>query len=128
MDSTIIIDYLRREKTAVETIGKLLSEGEILKTTLFNYYETYFGAIAFGKKEDEKETTLAFLNSIEIVQPTLVSIRKSAEIRLELQKKGQKIDPNDILIAGIIAIAQEPIYTKNTKHFSQVQELIVKNY
>ena len=80
LDSTIIIDFLKNKPNAVKAIEQLLSHGEKLKTTVFNYYEIYFGELAFGKKQATPQV-LAFLETLEIIFPSVASMQKSAEIR-----------------------------------------------
>jgi len=128
LDSTIIIDYLNNNEQAVQTIQSLIFDGKKLKTTLFNYFEIYFGEIAFSKSAKKTEIALAFLESVEIISPTIQSMKKSAEIKLELKKNGRTIEPNDIFIAGIAVSDDETLYTKNTKDFSHIKGLKTKTY
>ncbi len=128
LDSTLIIDYLKGKQSAVQTIHELLSSGNRPKTTAFNYYEVYFGEIAFAKKTEKIQETLSFLDSLEILFPTLNSLKKSAEIRLLLQKKGKMIAPTDLFVAGIALLEGETLYTQNTKHFADIPNLKIKPY
>ncbi|MDO8625118.1 MAG: type II toxin-antitoxin system VapC family toxin [Candidatus Diapherotrites archaeon] len=127
LDTTIIIDFLRQKPNAIEAIQALFDSGEKTKTTLFNYYEAYYGEIAFGKP-GSLEILEGFFDQIEIVPPTIQSIRTSARIELELRKKGQVIDPNDLYIAGIAIERNETLYTNNTKDFEHISGLRVQKY
>ncbi len=128
LDSTIIIDYLKGLPEAVQTIQSLLLKEEKLKTTLFNYYEVFFGELAFGKKGGSAAIVPAFLESLEIVFPSIPTMQKSAEIRLELQKKGKLVGNTDLFIAGIVISNAEILYTKNAKHFLNIPGLQTKQY
>lgn len=128
LDSTIIIDYLNNNEQAVQAIQSLIFDGKKLKTTLFNYFEIYFGEIAFSKSAKKTEIALAFLESIEMISPTIQSMKKSAEIKLGLKKNGRTIGPNDIFIAGIAVSNDEILHTRNTKDFSQITGLKIKAY
>ena len=128
LDSNIIIDYLRGEPSAIQTIQALSDQGSKLKTTLFNYYEIYFGEIAFEKKSEKIGATLTFLESLEVLFPTINSMKKSAEIRLELQKIGKTVPPSDLFIAGITLTQNETLYTKNIKHFSDIPLIRFETY
>ncbi|HLD58761.1 MAG TPA: type II toxin-antitoxin system VapC family toxin [archaeon] len=127
LDSTIIIDFLKNKPNAVKAIEQLLSHGEKLKTTVFNYYEIYFGELAFGKKQATPQV-LAFLETLEIIFPSVASMQKSAEIRLELQKKGRTVGTNDLYIAGIAITANETLFTQNLKDFEQISGLKAQGY
>src|SRR3989344_3587818 len=98
LDTTIIIDYLKDKQEAVDTIIGLSRAGYTLKTTLINFYEVYFGTITFGKK-NESEEVQKFFETIVIVNPDIQSMKKSAQIKAELQRKGKMIEENDIFIA-----------------------------
>ncbi len=126
LDSNIIIDFLRGQPGAIQTVQALSAQGSKLKTTLFNYYEVCFGEIAFEKKFEKINATLTFLDSLEILFPTLTSMKKSAEIRYEIQKIGKTVPPSDLFIAGIILTQNETLYTQNTKHFSEIPEIRVQ--
>lgn len=125
LDSDVIIDYLRGKPGAIGTIDDLLLKGSKIKTTAFNYYEVYFGTIAFESIQKQLETQV-FLETLDILFPTIYSLKKSAEIRLALRKKGKTISPMDSLIAGIVLAESETIYTSNMRDFSQIAGLSVK--
>ncbi len=127
LDSTIIIDFLKNKPNAVKSIEQLLSHGEKLKTTVFNYYEIYFGELAFGKKQTTPQV-LAFLETLEIIFPSFASMQKSAEIKFELQKKGRAISPNDLYIAGIAITTGEMLFTQNIKDFESISGLKITGY
>jgi predicted nucleic acid-binding protein len=128
LDSTIIIDYLKGRQAAIQLIRELLANGNRLKTTAFNYYEVYFGEIAFEKTAQKIQETIFFLDSLEILFPTLNSFKKSANIRLVLQKKGKTIAPTDLFIAGITLTEGETLCTQNGKHFAEIPEIKLKTY
>ena len=126
LDSTLIIDYLKDEQEAIETVQELISNGEKIKTTIFNYYEIYFGELAFSKSKEKKEIVLSFLDSLDMLFPTIQTIKTSAEVSIKLRKKGKTIGQNDIYIAGIALSNDETVYTKNVNDFSQIEGLKIK--
>lgn len=127
LDSDFLIDFLKNKPNAINAMEKLLSSGEKLKTTIFNYYEIYFGEIAFGKKQNAQQV-FAFLETLEIVFPNFASMQKSAEIRLEMKKKGKTMSPNDLYIAGIALAINETLLTQNLKDFENIQGIKIQGY
>ena len=82
----------------------------------------------FCLQKKNQELFVNFFDLIEIIPATIQSMKKSAEIRLELEKNGEIISQNDIFIAGIVLLYGDAFYTKNTKHFEKIKDMTVKTY
>jgi len=54
--------------------------------------------------------------------------RLSANIRVQLEKKGMPIGPHDVMIAGTALFAQGILVTSNTKEFKRVPKLKIENW
>ena len=93
IDSDIIINFLRKEKNAVELINQL-------KSTF--------------------DTIEQFLSEIEILLLEPKSSKKAAEIFESLSSEGQTVDALDVMIASIAMVNNEPILTLNKNHFERI--------
>jgi predicted nucleic acid-binding protein len=52
----------------------------------------------------------------------------AGDIQKELIRKGEIIDPEDCMIAGIALKSNEPLLTRNLKHFKRIPGLQVETY
>lgn len=121
LDSDIIIDFLRKE-TAIVLKIKELRKSEKLSTTAINAFELFKGVPDLSE-QSRYDAAEIFLNNVKMLKFTLSSAKKAAEIFNDLKSRGENIELTDVMIASICIENQEPILTRNTKHFSRIKEL-----
>lgn len=119
-DTNIIINLLR---------GKSLIDDESISSgsaiSIITYGELLFGAY----KSLNKEKSLYLLNSfikefsVEILNLDEKIMAKFAEIKLLLEKKGQKLEDFDILIGATAQTWSLTLKTENIKHFQRIPGL-----
>lgn len=99
-----------------------------VSTTSMNAFEIYLGA--FRSKEAAKNVKEAddLFNSINILDFTLESSRRSGEILSELLYRGTPIDLRDAIIAGIALVSGCTVVTRNIDHFGWVTGLSVETW
>jgi tRNA(fMet)-specific endonuclease VapC len=122
LDTDIIVNFLRNERSAVAMLQKLKEKGHPLKTTTINSFELWKGAFR-KKKVDGKKAVEECLMDLEIMNLDKSSSKKAAEIFESLISKGEMIDALDVMIAAIAISNNEKILTKNKKHFERIKEL-----
>ncbi len=125
IDSDVIIDFLRNEKKAVNRIKQLKEKKIKLATTSINTFELTKGALRSNQKNAGKLLS-EFLVNFEILSFDFEASEKAAEIYEDLRKKGNIIDPLDLIIASIALANNETLLTRNIKHFEKVPELIIE--
>ena len=69
-----------------------------------------------------------FLEPFEIIPFENSLTYTYAEIRSELEKMGQPIGPNDLLIAAITKLHEATLITNNEKEFKRIKDLRVENW
>ena len=106
-------------------INELEKNNDSISTTSVNTFEILRG---FIKIKDQKRMDLVidFLNSIEISYFDFESSKKAAEIFEELKTQGEMIELPDIMIASIAISHDEPILTRNIKHFQKIKNLKIE--
>ncbi|MEM3162587.1 MAG: type II toxin-antitoxin system VapC family toxin [Candidatus Bathyarchaeia archaeon] len=72
-----------------------------LSTTVINALELCYGAHKSARKVQNLPATGNLLDSIVILNMTLKSVEKAAEIHAELEPKGQPIGIRDAMIGAI---------------------------
>lgn len=128
LDSTILIDFLRGNETAVNTIRTL--ESTVLYTTEVNVFEIVTGTYAEkSNKHVHLEKFFALLSKIVVLPLDRKSSLKAGEIAGKLITEGKQIQETDCLIAGIaLANGITQILTANKNHFERIPELRVISY
>ena len=79
-------------------------------------------------RKDEKEKIYALIESLVSLPLDKKSAFKAGEIDASLNKKGNKIDIEDVMIGAIAIINNEKLLTRNTKHFKRIKGLVVEEY
>ena len=130
LDSTFLIDFLRKNENIQEKLEELLLEP--LYTTRINVFETLVGIYAI-KAENDREKKLEdanmLFNRLKILELKEDSTIKGSQICGELIRKGMVIESGDCLIAGIaLSNGISAIITRNTKHFENIEGLKVEGY
>jgi len=86
---------------------------------------------SFGKwnLSTKEEIWTEFISGMEIFPLGYKEAEMAAKIYDNLESQGQRIDDNDILIAGImLANGIKKIITKNKSHFERIEDLEIIQY
>lgn len=90
--------------------------------------ELRYGARASARTTANLQRLEEFLQTVNIVDFDQASADSYSCIRLDLRRKGKPTGEMDLLIASI-AIANDAILvTHNTKHFSQIDGLVLEDW
>ena len=127
LDTSFILDLFRKRDASIVKLKSLVSKE--LASTEINYFEVLFGVFKRHQfSQGELMSVQNFFNSIRVFPLDDLSSYKAAELAGELSKKGQTIETNDALIAGICLANNCEIVTKDIKHFSRIKGLKVETY
>ncbi|MCK4779070.1 MAG: type II toxin-antitoxin system VapC family toxin [Candidatus Lokiarchaeota archaeon] len=132
LDTSACIDYLNGN----DQIKKVLSEQESLfNLTSISIYEVNIGLertrriISEERYKKLYKIWMEFISSMEIFTLGFKEAEKAAKISDVLESKGQRIDDNDILIAGImLSNGIKRIITKNIKYFEIIEGIELISY
>lgn len=122
LDSDVIIDFLYG-KYPILKYQRLT--GEDLSISVITKAEVWYGIIKspnFEKKSQE------FHNLLGLLKVTLIPIDESVidkyvDLKVVLEKKGQKLSDFDLLIAATALIKNLILVTRNKRHFSRIPKL-----
>ena len=90
--------------------------------------ELLFGVRLSSKPKQNRETLSAFARHVSVLAWTEDAAEEYADIRLHLQKKGQMIGANDLMIAAHARSAGAVVVTNNEREFRRVPGLKVQNW
>ncbi len=127
-DTTLLIDFLRGKKEAIEALHNVQSKG--LYTTEINVFELIVGVYA-KKQEPQKdvEKMFAMLTQFIILPLERRATMKAGEIAGTLIKQGKQIEETDAFIAAIaLTNGISEIITANKAHYERIPGITVVGY
>jgi len=127
LDTNTCVFYLNNSNAnVVEQLEKLPTAN--IKIPSMVAAELLYGAEKSGKREHNMRVFKTFLSIYEIVGFDEKAVDYYAVIRADLERKGQKIGGNDIIIAAIVLAGGGILITNNTDEFSRVQGLKTEDW
>jgi predicted nucleic acid-binding protein len=115
LDTSVIIDALRRRRGRRELLRGLLEEGHELACCAINVAEVYS-----GMQPHEAEATTEFVNGLEYVEISREAARYAGELRMEFQGMGTTLSLPDALIGAVALRRDLTLATDNVRHFSML--------
>ena len=126
LDTNIISDLVRHPQGKVAE--KIASVGEkSICTSIVVAAELRLGARKRGSERLIKQLE-AILSALAIAPLEEPADRHYGELRSYLEKQGETIGPNDLLIASHALALDCVVITANVKDFSHVPGLVVENW
>lgn len=112
VDTSVLIDVLRRRRGRRELLVELVRGGHVLATTALNVAEVYA-----GMRPDEEEQTEAFLNALDCYELTRTAGRMAGNLKNKWAQKGRTLTLADTIIAAIALERHCTLLTDNRKDF-----------
>jgi predicted nucleic acid-binding protein len=121
LDSSIIIDALRKKKAALDLI-EAYAEKEQIAITVINKYE-----ILRGAAEKDTELVSGLISQFLIYELEDSMVNEAVNAHKKLVEKGKMVNELDVLIAGIATANNETLITKDKDFLSfQSSKIIVR--
>ena len=126
LDTNIVSDLVRNPQGIVA--ARIASEGESsVCTSIIVAAELRFGAAKLGSDRLTRQLE-AILTAIDVLPLEEPVDRHYGAVRSLLERKGQVIGPNDMLIAAHALSLDCVVITANRREFSRVPGLRVDNW
>lgn len=126
LDTNICIYAINHHPTQVKAKLISIGEGQCAISSIVAS-ELAFGVVKSGR-EDNKANLTRFLSLFDIVPFDDNSIWYYANLRHDLQSKGNIIGALDMLIAAHALALDATLVTNNVKEFERIQHLKVENW
>ncbi|MCB1763558.1 MAG: type II toxin-antitoxin system VapC family toxin [Gammaproteobacteria bacterium] len=126
LDTNILSDLVRHPQGKVAERIASLGENRMC-TSIVVAAELRFGARKRGSDRLTKQLE-AILSALQIEPLEEPADRHYGELRSYLEKQGDSIGPNDLLIAAHALSLECVLITANVKEFSRVPGLLVENW
>ncbi len=117
-DTDVLVDFLRGRSPAADRVAIELTTRSFATTSI-----TAFELRSGAGSERQRRAVGELLEAMTIVPLGSREAELAANLRLELESRGQAIGMADYLIAGICLERNAILLTKNRKHFERVPNL-----
>ncbi|HXE09740.1 MAG TPA: PIN domain-containing protein [Acidobacteriaceae bacterium] len=112
LDSTVLIDVLRRRPSGVALMDRLLREGHSLATAAINVAEIYG-----GMKPHEADRVETLFNNMDVYETTFAIARRAGMLVNGIARKGRTHTVADMIVAATALEYGFTIATDNRKDF-----------
>ncbi|MCL2099205.1 MAG: PIN domain-containing protein [Oscillospiraceae bacterium] len=127
LDTNIIAALLRGDDKVTKRWRYERTQGNQSIISIIVYYETKRGLVASGATTKLQAFNRLF--SVLGVEPlTIADVEAASLIYAERKKQGKPMEDTDLLIAAQAVARKHTLVTNNTKHFDNIQDLIIKDW
>src|SRR5450755_2309390 len=112
LDTSVLIDVLRRRCGRRELLAELARAGHLLATTSLNVAEVYA-----GMRPGEEPQTETFLDSLDCYDLTRSAGQLAGKLKNEWSRKGRTLTIADTMIAAVALENRCVLMTDNGKDF-----------
>jgi predicted nucleic acid-binding protein len=127
LDTTILIDALRRKEAALRKIAELEEAEETICITQINALELYKGAYLPTKSDEDVQKVKKLLDAFVVLPINDDTYEWFAALSAELKSRGESINDFDELIAAI-SMTNGAEVVSNDSHFRRIPGLGVVSY
>jgi predicted nucleic acid-binding protein len=117
-DTDVLIDSLHGKGEAAARVVLELEAGGLATTSI-----TAFELLSGAKRKRARDAIGALLSGLHILPLDEAAARRAAEVRRDLEQRGEKIGMADYLIAAICLERRGILLTRNRAHFGRVDGL-----
>jgi tRNA(fMet)-specific endonuclease VapC len=130
LDTNICIYIINNKPKTVLDRFLALDSSDTVYISAISVAELFYGLekSSSPKKEQNKLALIKFLSPLEIVSYSEKAAIEYGIIRAKLEKSGQPIGANDMLIASHAKSMDCTVVTNNTKEFERVNGLKIQNW
>ncbi len=128
LDTSFIVDLLRRDRAAEKKLEEYVERDEPLTTTPITVAELFEGAYASRRKSEEVQKVREVLEHLQLLELSIPVCEKYGMLVNELKRQGLMLGDLDVLIGSAAAVHREILLTRNKRHFERIPELILDSW
>ena len=126
LDTNVCIAVMRQRPEVCQRMRKLSPKD--CGVSVVSVYELFAGVERCRDPESEGRKVMKFLEPLQIFPFDVDSARHAAQVRWQLEQRGQLIGPYDLMLAGQALALQVVFVTHNTAEFGRVPELQLEDW
>lgn len=126
LDTNVCIAAMRGNARVVQRLA--VRRPEDCAVSMVSVFELFAGVFRCADPEGEGKKVLAFLQPFHLLPFDWDSALKTAEIRCQLEKGGNRIGPYDLQLGGQAIALELTLVTHNTREFERVNGLKIEDW
>lgn len=127
LDTSFIIDLLKNKTPALIKAHLLEKSSIAVRTTTISVFELWQG-VEDIQDDNKRELIEKFLSSVGLLSLDIESAKIAGTMYNELERKGEIIETEDCMIAGIAKYHHDAVLTRNIKHFERIKGIKIETY
>lgn len=127
LDTNVCIRYLNGQSAQIEQRLTGLSPGQAALCSIVRA-ELLYSALKSAQPKRNTERLLYFFRGFPSLPFADRDSEAYAELRLQLEKTGKPIGPNDLLIAATAVANRLILVTHNTGEFGRIEGLLLEDW
>ncbi|MDG7001927.1 MAG: type II toxin-antitoxin system VapC family toxin [Nitrososphaerota archaeon] len=127
-DTNFLIDLMSNDEAALRKARELESSGVGLVVGAPSIFELYVGVSLAKRSAEERLKIISTISTLPTLPLDSEAAKVGGVIYGEKFKSGMKIDSEDAMLAGIAKTKNNPVLTRNIKHFSGIDGVRVETY
>ena len=127
IDTDILSYFFKGDPRIIRHFGTYLNLHQRISISIITYFEIVSGLYIHDARSQKKKFE-AFCSHQNILGVSTATATIAARIVAELQKKGNRIDNQDILIAATALEHDLVLITNNERHFVRISNLEINNW
>ncbi len=127
-DTSFVIDVLKNDPGAVSRLEELEQNRIPEKLSSVTVLELFEGIYHLQNQRDELSRVLEIARTKHIIPADGRIMEEAGKLSGTLLREGEEIDREDCIIAASALREDEPVLTRNRKHFERVPGLSVETY
>jgi tRNA(fMet)-specific endonuclease VapC len=126
LDTTFLVDLLRRDPAAERKLREIEDSGQTLCTTPANLIELYVGAYRARDTESRLERIEVLERGLDLLELGAEECKRCGYVVADLVSRGEPIGTMDVIAGGIALCHGERVITRNVKHYRRITGLDVE--
>ena len=126
IDTDILINSIKGHQVVNQHIAQHASIPKAISIITFG--ELLYGAKKSSQRDKNTSVVYRLAEIFPVVGITRSTIEAFTEVKLALDKKGERIEDFDLLIAATALSLNYTLVTNNTKHYQRIQGLQLENW
>lgn len=127
LDTNICIYFLKGQYP--QLLDRMLSyKPDDIKISSMVKAELLYGVEKSKRRDENRDKLRKFLLPFEIIPFNDRAAAEYSVIRAEMEKRGEPIGPNDLIISATVLSQDGTLVTNNEKEFRRVPGLAVENW
>lgn len=126
IDTDVMVHSLRGNSKVTERIAQTANVPKAI--SIVTYGELLYGAKRSAQKEKNSAVVYRLAEILPIYGVSRATMETFTDLKIALEKKGQRIEDFDLLIAATAVSRNYTLVTGNTKHFRRIPGLQLENW